>query len=78
MEKSTKIAIVLVTVGLTVPQIIDAIETANHLDINRDFGVLPWLIITIVGAGMLLRSAIRHINSKNLKADENISSESET
>jgi|GEM_PF-2728607 len=78
MEKSTKIAIAFVTVGLTVPEIIDAIETANHLDIKRDFGVLPWLIMTIVGAGMLLQSSIRHINNKKQKSDENIPSENET
>ena len=52
-----------VIVGLIVPQIIDAIETANSLDIKRDFGVLPWLILTIIGVGLLIQSLVRKIRN---------------
>jgi hypothetical protein len=56
MLSSTKPGIAFVMAGLVVPRIIDAIETAYSLDIKRDVGVLPWLILTIAGVGLLLRS----------------------
>jgi len=53
------IGAVLIAVGLATPQIIDRYEAANHLDIARDIGVLPWMIMTGVGAVILLLSFVR-------------------
>jgi hypothetical protein len=64
IKKSTKIGMALVIVGLIVPQVIDAIETAYYLDIKRDIGVLPWLIMAIAGAGILVRDASCYFRSK--------------
>ena len=40
--------------GLGVPQLVDAIEIAYQLDIPRDFGVLPWLVLDVLGLGLLV------------------------
>ena len=53
------IAGAMIVTGLIVPYIIDAYETANHLDISRDIGVLPWLILTIAGGAVLIWSFVR-------------------
>ena len=63
MHRSTKLGLAFVIVGLIVPEIIDAIETANSLDIKRDFGVLPWLLLTIIGVGLLIQSLVRKIRN---------------
>ncbi len=34
---------------LFVPIVIDAYEPANHLDVSRNIGSLPWLIMTFFG-----------------------------
>ena len=44
----------LVLIGLGVPQMVDAIEIAYGLDIPRDFGVLPWLFLVVIGAGTII------------------------
>ena len=51
--------IVLIVIGLVVPIVINAYEEANHLDISRDIGSLPWVIMTIIGAGLLIYSFLR-------------------
>ena len=63
MQKSTKLGSVFVIVGLVIPQLIDLIETANSLNIKRDFGVLPWLILSIIGAGLLIHSLVRKLKN---------------
>ena len=75
MMRTTKIGIWLVIVGLTAPHIIDAIETVRHLDINRDFGVLPWLIMTIVGVVFVLRSVSNHLRHKSPRTEISTSRE---
>ena len=40
----------LLLLGLGVPRLVDAVEFAYRLDIPRDYGVLPWLILMGVGA----------------------------
>lgn len=42
--------IAFLLLGLGVPRLVDAIEFAYKLDIPRDYGVLPWLILMGVGA----------------------------
>jgi len=49
----------MIVVGLTVPYIIDAYETANHLDIKRDVGVLIWWILAGLGAGWMVWTFLR-------------------
>lgn len=45
-----------IVIGLVVPRVIDWYETVNRLDIRRDIGVLPWMILATVGAVLLLAS----------------------
>ncbi|AWL10702.1 hypothetical protein HMF8227_00194 [Saliniradius amylolyticus] len=78
MGQWTKVGVALVITGLVVPEIIDAVETAYRLDIKRDFGVLPWLIMTIVGAIILLRSAVVHFRARKSKKAEADSGEGKT
>ncbi len=40
----------MLLLGLGVPRLVDAIEVAYRLDIPRDYGVLPWLILMGIGA----------------------------
>ena len=44
----------LLLLGLGVPRLVDAIEIAYRLDIPRDFGVLPWLVLDVLGLGLLV------------------------
>lgn len=64
MHRSTKLGLAFVFIGLVVPQVIDAIETANSLNIKRELGVLPWLILTVAGVGLLVRSLVRKIRDQ--------------
>ena len=59
MEKPAKLrltGIVLVAIGFAVPALIDWYETVNYLDIKRDIGVLPWVIVGAVGFVLILAS----------------------
>lgn len=56
---SPRVALGLVLVGLGVPRLVDAIEIAYGLDIKRDVGVLPWLVLTIVGLALLVRAMVK-------------------
>ena len=56
MPRTRLTGYVLILTGITVPQAIGAYETANALDIPRDFGVLPWLIMAVTGVWLVLRS----------------------
>lgn len=56
MRRSRLIGLLLIVTGIAVPQAIDAYETANHLDIPRDIGVLPWLVMTVAGIAIFLNS----------------------
>ncbi len=56
MTKLRIIAITLMIIGVVVPRIIDAYEVANSLDISRNVGSLPWLILLIIGVVMLIYS----------------------
>ncbi len=49
--------IALLLLGLGVPRLVYAIEVAYGLDIPRDYGVLPWLILMGVGAVMFAHLA---------------------
>jgi len=60
VPKLRVIALILIVVGLVVPVVIDKYETANHLDISRDIGVLPWLILTGLGVFLFLYSLFRN------------------
>ena len=42
--------VVMVALGIAVPRVIDWYESAHALDIPRDIGVLPWLILGVIGA----------------------------
>ena len=42
----------LLLLGLGVPRLVDAIEIAYRLDIPRDYGVLPWLILMGIGGAL--------------------------
>jgi hypothetical protein len=46
----------MIVLGLAVPRAIDWYENRHALDIPRDFGVLPWLVLTVVGAAILIVS----------------------
>ena len=61
MDKVTRIGFALVITGLVVPQIIDAVEVAYSLDIKRELGVLPWLIMTVAGLVVLLKSLVNRL-----------------
>ena len=52
-------ALGLVLVGLGVPPMVDAVETAYGLDIRRDVGVLPWYLVTALGTGLFLWHTLR-------------------
>jgi len=56
MRNRRLIGLALILIGIAVPRAIDAYETAHSLDIPRDIGVLPWLIMTIVGIWLFLGS----------------------
>ncbi|MFP3943218.1 MAG: hypothetical protein ACLFWF_04960 [Alphaproteobacteria bacterium] len=49
MRNKRLIGLALIVIGIAAPQAIDAYETAHRLDIPRDIGVLPWLVMTIAG-----------------------------
>lgn len=59
MSRLRVIGLALVLIGLVVPWAIDAYENANRLDISRDIGSLPWLILLILGLGILIYSFFR-------------------
>ncbi len=59
MTKLRMIAILFIGLGIIVPRIINAYEEANRLDISRNVGSLPWLILLVVGAVMLIVTFIR-------------------
>lgn len=65
----------MIVTGLIVPEIIDAVETAKQLDIKRDIGVLPWMVMTIIGIGVLIGSLIRYIKDKKIRKVESTSVE---
>lgn len=59
MSRLRLIAAFLIAVGLIVPKVIYEYEVANHLDISRNVGSLPWLIMTIIGAAIFIYSFIK-------------------
>ena len=50
------IGVIFVLLGVIIPIVIDAYETANHLDISRDIGALPWFILGGIGVILVLWS----------------------
>ncbi len=42
----------LLLLGLGVPRLVDEVEITYGLDIPRDFGVLPWLILMGIGGAL--------------------------
>ncbi len=56
MKNLRIVAIIFIVVGFVTPWLIDAYETANSLDISRNVGSLPWLIMLIVGVFILIYS----------------------
>ena len=59
MEKRVRMrwtGLALIAVGVTVPRLIDWYETVNRLDIKRDVGVLPWVILGAVGFAVVVAS----------------------
>lgn len=59
MQKKRLLATAIIAIGLIVPIVIDRYETANHLDISRDVGALPWLILTVIGVVLFALSFIQ-------------------
>jgi len=56
MQTTRLIGLALIVVGFAVPSAIDAYESANYLDIPRDVGVLPWVMMAVAGIIMILAS----------------------
>lgn len=56
MPKRRLFGVIAVIIGVIVPIAIDKYETVNHLDISRDIGSLPWLILTVVGVILVISS----------------------
>jgi hypothetical protein len=50
MNKLRVTGIFMVLLGIAVPRAIDWYESANALDIPRDIGVLPWIVMGVAGA----------------------------
>lgn len=65
MSRRRLIGIIAVVIGVIVPIAIDKYETVNHLDISRDIGSLPWLIMTVIGVILVVSSFFQK------KADRN-------
>ena len=59
MPKLRIVAVIFIVVGFVVPRIIDAYEVANSLDISRNVGSLPWLILLIIGVILLIYSFVQ-------------------
>lgn len=59
MSSKQLLAIGLILVGLGVPGLVDAVETAYHLDIPRDLGVLPWYIVIALGVVLFVWQGLR-------------------
>lgn len=43
------IGIIMVVLGIVMPRVIDWYETVHALDIPRDIGVLPWVVMSVIG-----------------------------
>ena len=56
MSKRRLFGVIAILVGVIVPIVIDEYETANHLDISRDVGSLPWVILGIIGVILVVSS----------------------
>jgi hypothetical protein len=56
MNKVRLAGILMVVVGVAMPRAIDWYETRHALDIPRDIGVLPWLVVGVVGAVLVALS----------------------
>lgn len=52
--------------GLVVPWGIDCYETANSLDISRDIGSLPWIILMAAGV-ILIVLALTGKRDRNMR-----------
>lgn len=50
MSRLRLTGMIMVVIGIAVPRAIDWYENAHALDIPRDIGVLPWLVMGGVGA----------------------------
>ena len=59
MARKQLFAVGLILIGLGVPRWVDAVEIAYTLDIRRDVGVLPWYLVTALGAVLFLWHSIR-------------------
>jgi hypothetical protein len=53
MNRLRLTGIILVVLGIAVPRAIDWYETVHTLDVPRDIGVLPWVVLGIAGAVMV-------------------------
>ena len=59
MNRLRVTGVFMVVLGLAVPRAIDWYENRYALDIPRDIGVLPWLVMTAAGAVILIASFTR-------------------
>lgn len=64
MRPKQLFAVGLILIGLGVPRLVDAVEIAYDLDIRRDVGVLPWYIVTALGAALFLWHSLRSRRSE--------------